>query len=148
MFIVQDEDGKDSNFQVPEKMYTFTHYYKDPKVFESMAKISDANEYDVEFKFSTCVDDPEGNNFETPLRSPFLRWSIEVDDPKSTVLDGAYSLGNGKDIALEKIMNNEFPLVPEGVSGIFVDGQPIRSLFGRYRYQTCWHHRRPVASCK
>ena len=55
--------------------------YKVLNNFESMANISSANKYDAEFKFSMRVDDPDGKNFATPLRSSFICWSIEVDDP-------------------------------------------------------------------
>lgn len=49
--------------------------------------------------------------------------------PKSTVFDSACNLGDGKDITLEKIMNSEFPLVSEGVPGVFIDWQPVRTLY-------------------
>ncbi|KAH7079670.1 hypothetical protein FB567DRAFT_607035 [Paraphoma chrysanthemicola] len=80
VFSVEDENGKEHDFQVPEKTCTFTCAYTDANSLDAMKKSSDeAQTYNADFKFSMTAEDPLGH-YSMPLRSPFIRWSVSVDE--------------------------------------------------------------------
>jgi hypothetical protein len=79
VFSVEDENGKEHDFQVPEKTCTFTYAYTDANSLDAMKKKSQAQTYNADFKFSMTAEDPLGH-YSMPLRSPFIRWSISIGD--------------------------------------------------------------------